>query len=157
MAVITNYHKVSSLNNIYCLSVWRRGVQISIVRTVVVQLLSCFWLFVTPWTAARQASLSITDSHVHRVSDAIQLSHPLWPLLFLPLIFPSIKVFSSGSALCNQVAKVLELQLQHQGFQLAFRVKYCQNGLNQSGGRATLPPVSLGETVLDSSSCWWVP
>ena len=47
-----------------------------------VQLLSCVRLFVTPWIAARQASLSITNSrssitHVHRVSDAIQPSHPL--------------------------------------------------------------------------------
>ena len=48
-----------------------------------VQSLSHFWLFATPWTAARQASLSITNSrsptqtHVHWVSDAIQPSHPL--------------------------------------------------------------------------------
>ena len=48
-----------------------------------VQLLSRVWLFVTPQTAARQAFLSIswlpesTQTHVHWVSDAIQLSHPL--------------------------------------------------------------------------------
>ena len=47
-----------------------------------VQLLSHVWLFATPWITARQASLSITNSqssqtHVHRVSDAIQPSHPL--------------------------------------------------------------------------------
>ena len=47
-----------------------------------VQLLSHVRLFETPWTAARQASLSITNpkltqTHVHRVSDAIQPSHPL--------------------------------------------------------------------------------
>ena len=47
-----------------------------------VQSLSHVWLFVTPWTAARQASLSITNSqslltHVHWVGDAIQPSHPL--------------------------------------------------------------------------------
>ena len=46
-----------------------------------VQLLSPVQLFVTPWTAARQASLSITNSwsllKLHRVSDAIQPSHPL--------------------------------------------------------------------------------
>ena len=44
--------------------------------------LSCVRLFVTPWTAARQASLSITNSeftqtHVHQASDGIQPSHPL--------------------------------------------------------------------------------
>ena len=48
----------------------------------VAQSLSRVRLFATPWTAARQASLSITHSwslqtHVHRVGDAIQPSHPL--------------------------------------------------------------------------------
>ena len=45
-----------------------------------VQLLSCVRLFVTPWTAAWQASMSIlelTQTHVHRVHDAIQPSQPL--------------------------------------------------------------------------------
>ena len=47
-----------------------------------VQSLSRVWLFATPWTAARQASLSITNpdftqTHVHRVGDAVQPSHPL--------------------------------------------------------------------------------
>ena len=52
---------------------------------VVVQLISCVWLFVTPWTAARQASLSFTISQsllklvFHWVGDAIQPSHPLSP------------------------------------------------------------------------------
>ena len=46
------------------------------------QSLSCVWHFVTPWTAAHQASLSISISwlaptHVHQVSDAVQPSHPL--------------------------------------------------------------------------------
>ena len=40
-----------------------------------------------------------TQTHVHCVSDAIQSSHPLHPLLLLPLIFPSIRVFSNESAL----------------------------------------------------------
>ena len=57
---------------------------------------------VTPWTAARQASLSLlefTQTHVHRVGDAIQPSHPLLSLLFLPSIFPSIRVFSNEPVL----------------------------------------------------------
>ena len=41
-----------------------------------------------------------TQTHVHRVGDAIQPSHPLFPLLLLPSIFPSISVFSNDSALC---------------------------------------------------------
>ena len=51
------------------------------------------------------------QSHVHWVGDATQPSYPL-SLLLLPSIFPSIRVFSSELA-PHQVAKVLELQLQH--------------------------------------------
>ena len=43
--------------------------------------------------------LEVTQTHVHLVDDAIQLSHPLSSLLFLPSIFPSIKVFSIESVL----------------------------------------------------------
>ena len=70
-----------------------------------VQLLSHVQLFVTPWTAAHQASLSITklqestQTHVHCVGDAIQPSPPLSSPLFLPSIFPNIRVFSNESAL----------------------------------------------------------
>ena len=46
------------------------------------------------------------------------------PLLLLPSVFPSIRVFSSELALSHQVAKGLELQLQHQSFQLLFRVDF---------------------------------
>ena len=55
----------------------------AILKFVVVQLLSCVWFFVTPWTAAHQASLSFNISQsllkliVHWVSDAIQLSYNL--------------------------------------------------------------------------------
>ena len=43
------------------------------------------------------------------------------PLLLLPSVFSSIKVFSNELALLHQVARVLELRLQHQSFQLTFR------------------------------------
>ena len=71
--------------NIYCSSV---------------QSLSRVWLFVTPWTAAHQASLSITNSRsllklmsieLVMLSNLLILCHPL---LLLPSIFPSIRVFS---------------------------------------------------------------
>ena len=52
-------------------------------------------------------------------SNHLILSHPL---LFLPSIFPSVRVFSRSSL--HQVAKVLELQLQHQSFQWIFRVDF---------------------------------
>ena len=43
--------------------------------------------------------LKLAQTHVHRVGDAIQPSHPLYPLLLLPSIFPSIRVFSKESVL----------------------------------------------------------
>ena len=68
-----------------------------------VQSLSCVWLFVTPWTAARQASLSITNSQSLLKIMSIELVMPsnhlilCHPLLLLPSIFPSIRVFSNKS------------------------------------------------------------
>ena len=44
--------------------------------------------------------LEVARTHVHQVSDAIQPSHPLLASLLSPSIFPSIRVFSSESALC---------------------------------------------------------
>ena len=70
-----------------------------------VQLLSQTWLFATPWTAARQASLSITNSQSPPKSMSIELVMPsnhlilCHPLLLLPSISPSIRVFSSESVL----------------------------------------------------------
>ena len=70
-----------------------------------VQSLSCVWLFVTPWTTARQASLSITNSWSLPKLVSIESVMPsnrlilCCPLLFLPSIFPSIRVFSNESAL----------------------------------------------------------
>ena len=70
-----------------------------------VQSLNCVRLFATPWTAARQASLSITNSQsllklmsieLVMASNHLILCHPL---LFLPSVFPSIRVFSNESAL----------------------------------------------------------
>ena len=71
-----------------------------------VHLLSCVRLFVTPWTVARQASLSITNSWSLLKLMSIELVMPsnhlilCCPLLLLPSIFPSIRVFSNESALC---------------------------------------------------------
>ena len=71
-----------------------------------VQLLSPVRLFVTPWTAARQASLSITNSWSLLELLSIELVMPsnhlilCHPLLLLPWIFPSIRVFSNESVLC---------------------------------------------------------
>ena len=70
-----------------------------------VQSLSCFLLFATPWTAALQASLSITNSQsllkLMSFKPVMPSSHLILcrPLLLSPSIFPSIRVFSNESAL----------------------------------------------------------
>ena len=70
-----------------------------------VQSLSRVWLFVTPWIAARQASLSITNSwsspKLMCIESVMPSSHLILcrPLLFLPPIPPSIRVFSDESTL----------------------------------------------------------
>ena len=70
-----------------------------------IQSLSRVWLFTTPWTIACQASLSITNSRSLPKLMSIELVMPssdlilCHPLLLLPSIFPSIRVFSSESAL----------------------------------------------------------
>ena len=53
----------------------------------------------TPGLPVHHQLLELTQTHVHRVSDAIQSSHPLSSLLLLSSIFPSIRVFSSDSVL----------------------------------------------------------
>ena len=63
------------------------------------------WLFVTPWTTVRQASLSITNSRrllkLISIKSVMPSNHLILclPLLLLPSIFPSIRVFSNESAL----------------------------------------------------------
>ena len=70
-----------------------------------VQSLARVQLFETPWIAARQASLSITNSRSLLILTSIELVMPssclvlYCPLLLLPSIFPSIKFFSNGSVL----------------------------------------------------------
>ena len=54
----------------------------------------------TPGFSVHQQLPELAQTHVHQVGDAIQPTHPLLSLLFLPSIFPSIKVFPNESALC---------------------------------------------------------
>ena len=75
------------------------------------QLLSCVQLFVTPWTAAHRASLSITNPQslpkLMSVDSVIPSNHLILgcPLFLLTSIFPSIRVFSNESARCIRWAK----------------------------------------------------
>ena len=73
---------------------------------VVVQSLNHVQLFATPWTAARQASLSFTISQSSLKLMSIESVMPSNPLILcrllprLPSIFPSIRIFSNESVLC---------------------------------------------------------
>ena len=76
-----------------------------------VQSFSCVRLFVTPWTAALQASLSITNSQSLLKLVSIESVTPsnylilCCPLLLLPSVFPNIRVFSSESVLRIRLPK----------------------------------------------------
>ena len=76
-----------------------------------VQSLSRVRLFATPWTVARQASLSITNSQsllkLMSIESVMQFNHLILccPLLLLPSIFPSIRVFSNESVLRTRCPK----------------------------------------------------
>ena len=73
---------------------------------VVVQLLNHVWLFATLWTAAQQVSLSFTISQsllkLKSIESVRPFNHLIFcrPLLLLPSIFPSIRVFSNESVPC---------------------------------------------------------
>ena len=71
-----------------------------------VQSLSHVWLFVIPWTVAHQISLSFTNSQtllkLMSIGSVMPSNHLVLcrPLLLLPSVFPSVRVFSSESGLC---------------------------------------------------------
>ena len=99
-------------------------------QSSLVQTISHVWLFVTPWTAARQASLSITNSwgllKYVSVESVMPSNHPI---LCCPLSPPAFNLsqyqdlFQWVSS-SHQVAKVLELQFQHQSFQWILRIDF---------------------------------
>ena len=101
---------------------WKGGLIALSVQFSSFQSLSRVRLCATPWIAAHQASLSITNSQSLPKLMSIESVMPpsqlilCHPLLLLPPIPPSIRVFSNESTL-HQVAKVLEFHLQHQSFQ----------------------------------------
>ena len=91
-----SFYKKKKIRNIY---------QFSSVQFSSVQSLCCVWLFAAPWIAARQASLSITISRsslrLTSIESVMPSSHLILgrPLLLLPPIPPSTRVFSNESTL----------------------------------------------------------
>ena len=94
-----------------------------------VQSLSHVWLFATPWTAVRKASLSITNSQSPNkpmsIESVLLSNHPSSVVPFsCPQSVPAFWSFQMSQLSLHQVAKVLELQLQHQSFQCIFRTDF---------------------------------
>ena len=94
-----------------------------------VQLLSCVWLFATPWNAAGQVLLSITNSWSLLKLTSIALVMPSNHLILCHPFSSCLQSFPASLSFpwlgsLHQVAKVLELQLQHQSFWWIFRVDF---------------------------------
>ena len=121
--------------------------------------LSCVQLFVTPWTAACQASLSITKSWSLLKLMTIELVMPsnclilCCPLLILPSIFSSIKVFSNESILCIRWAKYWSISFsistsnEHSGL-ISFRMDWLDLLAVQGTLKSLLQHHSSGASVL---------
>ena len=105
--IISIYHYIIYYINYhwYCYIYIYMYIHIYIYKLSSVQSLSCVWLFATPWIAARQASLSITNSWSSSRLTSIELVMPsshlvlCCPLLLLPPVPPIIRVFSNESTL----------------------------------------------------------
>ena len=131
---------------------------------VVVQSLSCVRLFATPWTAARQASLSFTISWslLKLMSiELVMLSNHLIlcrPLLLLPSIFPNIRVFSNESALCIQWPKYWSFSIspssEYSGL-ISFRIDWLDLVV-QGTLKSLLQHHSLKASILQCSAFFMV-
>ena len=132
-----------------------------------VQLLSCVRLFVTSCTAALQASVSITNSHsllklmsIESVmpSNHLILSHPL---LLLPSIFPSIRVFSNESVLHIRWPKYWSFSFsinpsnEYSGL-ISFRMDWLDLLAVQGTLKSLLQHHSSKASVLQHSACFIV-
>ena len=111
MFIVSDYPRETRRPLLFCPVLQLKKKDCKIYSVVLVQSLSCVQHFVTPWTVACQASLSFTISRSLLKLTSIELvmpSHYLifcLPLLLLPSVFPSIRVFSNESALCLQWPK----------------------------------------------------
>ena len=99
-----------------------------------------------------------TPTHVHRVGEAIQLSHPLSsPLLLLSSIFPSIRVFSNESALCIRWPKYWSFSFnispsnEHPGL-ISFRMDWLDFLAVQGALKSLLQHCSSKTSILQQSA-----
>ena len=125
------YDKIHVMNNYPQEKVW-------LIILLLLLSLSCVRLFVTQWNAAHQASLSFTISQSLLKLMSNELVMPsnhlvlYRPLLLLPSIFPSIRVFSNKSALCIRWPKYwsfsfsISLSNEYSGL-ISFRIDWFDN------------------------------
>ena len=128
-----------------------------------VQSLSRVWLFVTPWTAARRASLSITNCWSPPKPMSIESVMPsnhlilCCPLLLLPSICPSIRVFSNESTLLIRWPKYWSLSFnispsnEHPGL-ISFRMDWLDLLAIQGTLKSLLQHHSTKESILRCSA-----
>ena len=131
-----------------------------------VQLLSHVQLFATPWTTARQASLSITNFPSLLKPMSIELVMPsshlilCRPLLLLPSVFPSIRVFSNELALCIRWPKYWSFSFsispssEHSGL-ISFRMDWLDLLAVQGTLKCLVQHHSSKASVL--WCFWWLP
>ena len=110
---------------------------------VAIQLPSRIWLLATPWTAERQASRSFTISQ--SLLKPMSLSQWCHPLLLLPSVFPSIRVFSNKSVLCIRWPK-------YWSFSLSISPSNEYSGLISLGLSALISLLSKGLSTVFSST-----
>ena len=132
---------------------------ISSVQFISVQSLSRVQLLVTPWTAAHQASLSVTNSwSLHKLMsiESVTPSHHLilcYPLLLQPSIFPSFRVFSNESVLCIKWPKYWSFSFnispsnEHSGL-ISFRMDWLNLLAVQGTLKSLLKFKSINSSVL---------
>ena len=136
---------------------------------IVVESLNCVWPFVTPWTAACQASLSFTISQSLLRLMSIELVMPsnhlilCHPLLLLPSIFPSIRVFSNELALRIRWPKYWRFSFsfsispsnEYSGL-ISFRMDWFDLFAIQGTLKSLLQHHNLKASILQCSACFMV-
>ena len=141
---------------------WKESIQFSSFQS-----LSRVQLFATPWIAARQAALSITNSRSSRKLMCIESVMPssrlilCRPLLLLPPIPPSIRVFSNESTLCMRWPKYWSFSLgispsnEHPGL-VSFRMDWLDLLAVQGTLKSLLQHHSSKTSILQRSAFFTV-
>ena len=157
---VLTYFPLSFISDAFPSSLHSASVQLSSVTQ------SCLTLFdpmkrSTPGLPVHHQLPEFTQTHVHRVGDAIQPSHPLSSLLLLPSVSPSIRVFSNESALHIRWPKYWSLSFsispsnEHPGL-ISFRMDWLDLPVVQGTLKSLLQHHSPKASVLWRSAVFMV-